>query len=406
MRRFLLIVFTFLTNAKILNIFRGGDMSKYDQEMGSEDPYSLFKDFHKSGANELIKIKEFIDSKVKSPRTWGAEEAASLIGRSLSWLRKNDKDAPKDSSGRGRWSLERINEWRDKLGTRCLRPEYLTPMIYAVINFKGGVGKSTCSIHLGQKSAIEGYRALVIDLDPQGSTTYNLGNLIPDIDLTEEDTLNSVFLDDLENIKKIIKPTHFENVSIIPANLMLQHLELAMPNPELNELDKLGPPATRLARSLKHLYKDFDVIIMDCPPNMGILTVNALVAANALLMPVPPAAFDRASFVTFCSSLSDFYKQVNKKMKYIRVMLTKHRGGKADAYHEKKIRALFSHVMTNNFYISAEIDKASSQMMSIYDLERPITDTGTYRRAVEIVDSFFGEIVNDMKLIWEKEDVR
>lgn len=375
------------------------------------NPASLFDNFTDRSQAELVKIREILrqDNEFlpKSPRTWGIQQAAAMIGRSMPWLRENDPDVPRNSQNHGRWTLPRINELRDQVGSRVRRPENVKPTTLACVNFKGGVGKTTATAHLAQKGAIEGLRVLAIDLDPQATLTFLLGGLIPEVDLEEEDLINNYLLDDPRGVESIIRQTYFAGVDLIPTGLPLQDLDLALPNPELNNRDQLGSAVLRLRNVLALIQDDYDLILIDCPPNMGSITANALAAANGLVIPLPPAAADRASFMMFCQSLSLFYGHLGRELDYMRILVSNHDGSATHKFNEGRIRALYGeYVMTNVLYNSTEIEKAASYMRTVYELEKPMNSRDTYQRGLSSLDGVCGEILGDIKRLWGVTDER
>lgn len=193
-------------------------------------------------------------------------------------------------------------------------------------------------------------------------------------------------------------------MDLIPASSPLQELDLTLVSPEANNADRLGSGAHRLKTALSHL-DEYDLIIIDCAPNMGALTTNALMAANALITPLRPAAFDRASHVMFCGSLSLLFQYTGQtSMKYVRVLITQHGGGADDVYNETRIRTLYgNYVLSNVVQVSGEIAKAYSQISTVYDLERPISGRTSYMRAMDFLDRINNEILQDLRAIWEAE---
>ncbi len=145
--------------------------------------------------------------------------------------------------------------------------------ILAVINQKGGVGKSTTAINLASALAEEGAAVLVIDLDPQGNTTSGFG--IDKNDL-EADIYKSLM--GRKAFKAAILPTDIPDVYIVPATLQLAGAEI--------ELVRKKQRETVLKRKLKPVAKYFDYVLIDCPPSLGLLTLNALVAATGELIPL------------------------------------------------------------------------------------------------------------------------
>lgn len=154
--------------------------------------------------------------------------------------------------------------------TRALRP---LPRVIAIANQKGGVGKTTTTVNLSAALAEQDHRVLVIDLDPQGNATTGLGIVARDLEHSIYDVLlNDVDLDDA------IESTAVLNLFLCPASLDLAGAEI--------ELVSVMSRETRLRHAIDQVRDDYDYIIIDCPPSLGLLTVNALAAASEVLVPV------------------------------------------------------------------------------------------------------------------------
>ncbi|MFH1459670.1 MAG: AAA family ATPase [Candidatus Omnitrophota bacterium] len=151
-------------------------------------------------------------------------------------------------------------------------------MIIAVTNQKGGVGKTTTTINLSASLAMQGYRVLVIDLDPQGNSSDGLGVETNGLENTIYDALiNNVPLSD------IVIPLSLKNLFITPANISLSGAE--------TELASDISRPFKLRKALRPEISKYDYIIIDCPPSLGILTVNAIVASTDLLVPIEPNSY-------------------------------------------------------------------------------------------------------------------
>jgi chromosome partitioning protein len=155
-------------------------------------------------------------------------------------------------------------------GHRAPRP---FPRILAVTNQKGGVGKTTTAVNLGAALAELGYRVLVVDLDPQGNATTGLG-VNPH---TLDSSVYDVILHDLP-IEDCIEPTSLRNLFVVPSTIDLAGAEIEMVPVMSREL--------RLRRALESVRDDFDFTLVDCPPSLGLLTINALAAATEVLVPI------------------------------------------------------------------------------------------------------------------------
>ncbi len=145
--------------------------------------------------------------------------------------------------------------------------------IFAIANQKGGVGKTTTTVNLGAALADLGKQVLIIDLDPQGNASSGLGVHARNFD----NSIYDVLLHDVD-IEDSIEPTSIKNLFLTPATLSLAGAEIELVTSFSREM--------RLKRSIEQLGEDFDFIFIDCPPSLGLLTVNALTAATEVLVPI------------------------------------------------------------------------------------------------------------------------
>lgn len=147
------------------------------------------------------------------------------------------------------------------------------PRILAIANQKGGVGKTTTAVNLGASLAELGYRVLVVDLDPQGNATTGLGINGRNLDTSVYD----VILHDTP-IEDCIEPTTLRNLFVVPATIDLAGAEI--------ELVPVFSREMRLRRAIEPVRDDFDYVLIDCPPSLGLLTVNGLAAASEVVVPI------------------------------------------------------------------------------------------------------------------------
>ena len=152
-------------------------------------------------------------------------------------------------------------------------PAQKTARVIAIVNQKGGVGKSTTAVNLGASLALLGRRVLVVDIDPQGNTTTGVG---VDKRAVERDVYN-VLLQQTP-VPDVVRPTEVENLAVAPATLNLAGAEV--------ELVSALQRENRLKSALSPILRDYDEILIDCPPSLGLLTINALTAANEMIIPV------------------------------------------------------------------------------------------------------------------------
>jgi chromosome partitioning protein len=147
------------------------------------------------------------------------------------------------------------------------------PRVMAVANQKGGVGKTTTSVNLGAALAELGFRVLVIDLDPQGNATTGLGIDARNFELSMYDVLMRD-----ASLEDCVEPTSMKNLFVAPATIALAGAEIELVPAFSREL--------KLKRSIESIIDDFDYVLIDCPPSLGLITVNALAAADEVLVPI------------------------------------------------------------------------------------------------------------------------
>jgi chromosome partitioning protein len=183
--------------------------------------------------------------------------------------------------------------------------------IIAIANQKGGVGKTTTTINLGAYLADSKKRVLVVDLDPQGNTSSGLG--------ISRDKLSGDLYDVLlEGVdpQAVTRPTAVDGLSVLPASPVLAAAEV--------ELVAMPQRESKLKTALEKL--DYDYIIIDCPPSLGILTVNGLVAANELIIPVQAEFYALEGLGHLVQTVQRVRKGLNPDLRLMGVLVTMHNG--------------------------------------------------------------------------------
>jgi chromosome partitioning protein len=342
--------------------------------------------------------------------------AAELIGRSSAAIREAEKDGrlpgvERTASGRRvGYTLGEINQMRAVFGTRPWRTADDPLSVIAVQNFKGGVGKSTLSAHLAQYLAIRGYRVCLIDCDSQGSTTALFG-YVPDLDIAEAETLYPFFRnDERTSLAYAVRETHWDGLYLIPANLKLYSSEYELAARVARAEPRL---LDRLAEGVASIGDHFDIIILDPPPALGTISLSVMRAANALLVPIPPTVVDFTSTTTFLAMLYETMltleeRQLPVDLRWMRLVATR-------ADEQKSIqrellglmRSLFGATLLRTVLKdSAEIDNASARLMTVYELEQPVTSRETYQRCMTYLNGVNAEVELQIRLTWPSQHAR
>jgi chromosome partitioning protein len=187
------------------------------------------------------------------------------------------------------------------------------PRVIALANHKGGVGKTTTAVNLGASLAIAEKRTLVIDLDPQGNASRGLGagRVAPRASIYEA-------LLDLTSVgQTVLRSLHLPLLDVIPATPSLAGAAV--------ELHEMPDPLLQLRRVLRPLRQEFafyDYILIDCPPSMGVLVLNAFAAADSVLIPVQPEFWALEGFIQLIKSLREVQETINPRIDVEGVLLT------------------------------------------------------------------------------------
>jgi chromosome partitioning protein len=345
----------------------------------------------------------------RSPR-FSITRTAELVGRTGAAIRDAEKEgrlpnvARTHSGRRIGYTLAEINAMRAVFGTEPTRLSSDPLAIIAVQNFKGGVGKSTVSVHLAQYLAIRGYRVCLIDCDSQGSATMMMG-YVPDLDIDEDDTLYPFIRNaEMTDLSYAVRKTHWDRLWLIPANLRLYSAEYELAA-RIARSDQML--LNRLAEGIASIGENFDVVILDPPPALGTISLSVMRAANCLLIPIPPTVVDFTSTTSFLAMLYESISVLESRglpidLRWIRFLATR-------ADEQKSMQRELLQIMRNLFgesmlravlRDSAEIDNASARMMSVYELEQPVTSRETYMRCLTYLNSVNAEIETQVRLMW------
>jgi chromosome partitioning protein len=356
----------------------------------------------------------------KTMRRFTSGEAARLLGVNDAYLRKLHLDgrgpAPQVGvGGRRSYATEDVRALRELLEAGAKSPGLYLPgrrsgdhlQIIAVVNFKGGSAKTTTAAHLAQKCALDGYRVLAIDLDPQASLSA-LHGLQPELDLVDGGTLyDAIRYDDPVPLSDVIQRTYIAGLDLIPGNLDLMEFEHDTPRVLAQKTAGATPFFTRIGEALATVEASYDLVIIDCPPQLGFLTMSALSAATAMLVTIHPQMLDMMSmcqFLLMTSELLGVVAQAGGDMSYdwLRYLVTRYEPG--DGPQSQMVgfmRSLFGdHVLANEVLKSTAISDAGITKQTLYEVEKSSFTRSTYERAIESLDAVNGEIEALIQQSW------
>ena len=371
----------------------------------------------------------FPPTATKKLRAFTSGEAAKLIGVSDGYLRQLSiaGDGPSPAIGNGgkrTYTLAQINALRTFLDARSRGDRRYVPhrnpmiehcQIIALTNFKGGSGKTTTTTHLAQHLALQGYRVLAIDLDPQASMSSLFGYQ-PELDLEGNDTIYGAirYDDERRPLSEIIRPTYVDGLDLVPGNLELQEYEHTTPRMLATRGESGNPDDplffARVQRAIASVADDYDVVVLDCPPQLGFLTLGALCAATSVIVTVHPQMLDVASMSQFLFMTADLLAVVREAggrldFDFMNYLVTRYEP--ADGPQTQIagfLRAQFGdRVLTNAMVKSTAISDAGLTKQTLYEVGRENFSRNTYDRAMEALTGVNGEIEGLIVKAWGRD---
>ena len=354
----------------------------------------------------------------KTLRSFSSVESAKLIGIADAYLRQlslNGKGPQPTigSGGRRSYTLDQINEIRAVLDENSKGKKYVPHrrgdehcQVMAVVNFKGGSGKTTTAAHLAQYLALQGYRVLAVDLDPQASLTA-LHGYQPEYDIASNETMYAAvrYDDNRRPMTEIIRKTYIPGLDLVPGNLELMEYEHDTPRALAEHSTE--PFFGRVATALGTVAEDYDVMVLDCPPQLGFMTLGALCASTGLLITAHPQMLDVMSMCQFLLMTSDLLSVVQGSggdldYDFIRYVVTRYEP--SDGPQTQMVgfmRSLFhERVLTTPMLKSTAISDAGLSKQTLYEVGRENFSKNTYDRAIESLDAVNGEIEALIKQAW------
>lgn len=350
----------------------------------------------------------------KNPPTFNTSQLMALTGLDKSQvdyrIRKGDLPTGRlnETGSRREFSLAEVRRWVRDIRKQELRPEGAEAITITIGNFKGGVTKTTTALTLAQGLSLRGHRVLVIDCDPQGSLTTLFG-VLPDSEVGVDETILPLLSGDESEIGYAIRSSYWDGIDLVSAASFLFSAEFVLPakqskDPRFEFWNVLnyGIDPARLA---------YDVIIIDTPPSLSYTTINALMASNGIIMPLPPSALDFASSAQFWDLFSDLTTQLvtqrggNKEFAFIDILLAKVEAtDAASSIVREWIGAAYADkVLPVEIPKTAATSMSSKEFGTVYDGKAEDTSVRAFKRAVEAYDRFVEIIEDQTQSFWLKQ---
>lgn len=342
----------------------------------------------------------------KHLKLFSTKQTADLVGREPVTIQRVENELlgtiPRDQNNRRiGYNLEQILSLKSHFGTLPGRVSGIDneTMISALINFKGGVSKTTTCINYAHYLALQGYKVLLVDMDSQATLTSMMG-VIPDFTFQADDTVLRYLNGDAQDLNYAIRKSHWQNIDYIPACLGLYGAELGAAT-LLAQMDTLNEKLDffrSLQYGLETVSDEYDIILIDAPPSLGIISMLVLLAANNLIVPCPARMYDFASTVQFFKMVSEHIASLDKDKSYnfIRVLVSQY--DKREPSQEDFLsimRTNFNDVLINTpFFNSTEITKCSEVF------ETPYEQSKANKRIIENMNAVFSQIELEYMKQW------
>lgn len=377
-------------------------------------PLSAIKAIADNASGMLVDVRESMlaPHPRKNPPVFTTAQVGDLcrIDRQrMNYLTRSDSELPPGTLRHSRsreFTLEEARVWIDQIAPFAKRPAGVKGKKIAIGNFKGGVSKTTTAMTLAQGLSLFGRRVLLVDLDPQASLSA-LNGILADSEVSDEQTVLPLIYGDVDDLQYAVQSTYWDGVDLIPASAALFGAEFFLPFKQSK--DQSFQFWNVLNRGLEPLLDEYDVVIIDTPPALSYLTINAFMAADGLIVPTPPSALDYASSTQFWSLFSDLSESMTqvapelvKSFDFIHVLLAKVDQSQAATpivrdWINKTYEGL---VLPIEIPTTAVTQTAAAEFGTVYDISRYQGSLKTYQRAREAYDRFAEIIDQQLVALW------
>ena len=366
-----------------------------------------------AGMVEEIRGRLLAPESRKIAPTYSATQLAAVCGADKAHIAyrigKNDLPPGKltPTGGRREFTLEELRRWAREYRKPSLRPPGRRAVTIAVGNFKGGVAKTTTAMVLAQGLSMRGHKVLAIDVDPQGSLTTLFG-ILPETEVEENMTIVPICRGDTTDIRSAIQPTYWNGIDLVPAAPFLFQAEFSLPAMQMR--DTTARFWDVLNVGLEGVRDEYDLIIIDTPPALSYVTINAFMAADGIVVPVPPSALDFASSAQFWGLFADLGNNLDraansaKTYDFLHVLLSRvDQSDVAAPAVRQWIQATYG-----EYLLPVEVPKTTvtsskaAEFGTVYDVQKYEGSAKTYKRAADAYDRVVDLVEQSIVEAWRR----
>lgn len=386
----------------------------------------------KLGVTELTAIADRAEGTLAKLRDdllepWPRKQAPTVTGSRLAKICKLDRTQVNYLCGRGHreglpvgtlkgtsrnreFTLAEAQQFVRLAGPYEPRPKGAKGIVISVGNFKGGVGKTTNAVALAQGLTLHGHKVLLIDLDPQASSTTLMG-YVPTPEVTEEMTVMPVVYGEATDLSLVAIPSYWDNLDIIPASAALFGADYYLPNKQASEPNYEFWKV--LDSAMGTIREKYDVVVIDTPPTLSYLAIGCFMATDGMVIPLPPETLDYASSTQFFRQFAELFRSLSdgrdvaKSFAFIKVVLSKVKPGVSTTDVVKSwIQQTYAELLARSEILESDLVKnATAEFKTIYDLSKYDGSTATYNRAIESFDSVIDELETELQNAWRLQVV-